>query len=179
MPDAPGCKPPLLPDAARCKPISLSTIATAIATWLGALSRSHAAHHKKREGERAEVQKEAQGEKGCCLHRSVWCTFRLWDAAWCRSPILPDAAGCEPSPPAGCCQMQKKNLPDASEKSATECSLRRASNAIPRAPGPPAAPPAPLLVVPTLEIAAADAETPAPVPAGLRQAASSSPNRPR
>ena len=118
MPDAAGCKPPLLPDAAGCKPTPLSAIATAIATWLGALSRSLGiwAHHKKREGGRAEVQEKAQEEKRYYLHRSVWCTFRLRDADGCRSPILPDAAGCEPSPLPGCRQMQRKISPDASEK---------------------------------------------------------------
>ena len=96
MPDAAGCKPPLLLDAAGCKPTPLSAIATAIATWLGALSRSHGTWaHKKREGGRAKVQGKAQWEKRWYLHRPVRCTFRLRDAAGCRSPILPDAAGCE------------------------------------------------------------------------------------
>ena len=48
-------------------PWPLSAIATAIATWLGALSRSHStrAHHKGGEGEGGdggEVQKKAQGK---------------------------------------------------------------------------------------------------------------------
>ena len=48
-------------------PWQLSAIATAIATWLGALSRSHGtrAHHKGGANS-GEVQKTAQGErKGC------------------------------------------------------------------------------------------------------------------
>ena len=48
-------------------PWQLSAIATAIATWLGALSRSHGtrAHHKGGANS-GEVQKKAQGErKGC------------------------------------------------------------------------------------------------------------------
>ena len=48
-------------------PWQLSAIATAIATWLGALSRSHGtrAHHKGGANS-GEVQKTTQGErKGC------------------------------------------------------------------------------------------------------------------
>ena len=84
------------------------------ATWPGALSRSHGtwAHHKKREGGRAEVQENPKGEKRCYLHGSLWCTFRLADATARRSPILPDAAGCEPCP-----------LPDAATCQANFCRM--------------------------------------------------------
>ena len=83
---ATGCKPPLLLDAAGCKPNPLSAIMTAIATWLGALSRSHGtwAHHKKKGGGgRAEVQEKAQGEK------DVICTGQNGAHFVCRMP--PDA----------------------------------------------------------------------------------------
>ena len=54
------------PDAAGCKPTLLSATATAIATWLGALSRSHGtwAHHKRGRGGLAEVQEKADAA-GC------------------------------------------------------------------------------------------------------------------
>ena len=53
-------------------PWQLPAIATAIATWLGALSRSHStrAHHKGGANS-GEVQKTAQGERKSCL-----CTWK-------------------------------------------------------------------------------------------------------
>ena len=58
---------PSAPQGGARHPWQLSAIATAIATWLGALSRSHGtrAHHKGGANS-GEVQKTAQGErKGC------------------------------------------------------------------------------------------------------------------
>ena len=83
-------------------PWQLSAIATAIATWLGALSRSHGtrAHHKGGANS-GEVQKTAQGErKGCTrtwktnaprAHRVVHRAHRAYISLleWCMPPETP------------------------------------------------------------------------------------------
>ena len=79
-------------------PWQLSAIATAIATWLGALSRSHGtrAHHKGGANS-GEVQKTAQGErKGCTrtwktnaprAHRVVHRAHRAYISLYVPHPL--------------------------------------------------------------------------------------------
>ena len=100
-------------------PWQLSAIATAIATWLGALSRSHGtrAHHKGGANS-GEVQKTAQGErKGCTrtwktnaprAHRVVHRAHRAYVSHLHKtkgptrnpiSPTPPPSAGVHVTPP--------------------------------------------------------------------------------
>ena len=88
-------------------PWQLSAIATAIATWLGALSRSHGtrAHHKGGANS-GEVQKTAQGErKGCTrtwktnaprAHRVVHRAHRAYVSLSVLKPGSPGDCGWQP-----------------------------------------------------------------------------------